>query len=478
MTQIEWNSVLLPWRFENVRQLLEQVESQTSIPSDQLNLLCCFFLSYPLAFLQSQISSVQIKHYINIFIGITMAQFVYNIAWLHSLFTSIVTYYILKWLPIRYSSIVAFLFNMEYLAFLHIIRMMNDYNGWKMDCTTSQMIIVIKLTSFAINFYDGKVKTTTEMDENDSLQLSRMKTVWKAMAITEFPSLVEYLGYVFCFTTFFAGPCFEYRIYLDAIRGSRFNFDGKRVAVSLLRPALCKCAIGVFFMVLVALFGSYSNVSAPFHQELSFNIRTIRVVVALFITRCKYYCAWKLAEGATILTGAGFEGFASDGAIEGFDGVNNIDIIGFETAQNIRVLVRSWNRGTQMWLERYVYSRTNTLFLTYLCSAVWHGFYPGYYIFFLSLPLVTTINRRVRRHIRPLFDGNKENSHLIKRVYDCVGVVCTLCTINYLAISFVVLSWEESLRSYQSLYFFGHIAIAFTYLFLAMFPFESKSKEL
>lgn len=169
MMQIEWHSVLLPWHFENAKQLLHQIENHTNIPSDQLSLLCCFFLSYPLAFFQSQIPSIPIKHYVNVFIGITMAQFVYNIAWLHSLFTSIVTYYILKWLPIRYSCIVAFLFNMEYLAFLHIFRMTNDYNGWKMDCTTSQMIIVIKLTSFAINFYDGQVKTTTKTDENDSL---------------------------------------------------------------------------------------------------------------------------------------------------------------------------------------------------------------------------------------------------------------------------------------------------------------------
>lgn len=217
-----------------------------------------------------------------------------------------------------------------------------------------------------------------------------MKTVWKALAITELPSLMEFLGYIFCFTTFFAGPCFEYRIYSDAVRGSQFIYYGKRVSVSLLRPALRKCAIGIFFMVLVAAFGSYSDLSAAFHQELSFGMRMIRVVVALFITRCKYYCAWKLAEGATILTGAGFEGFASDGTVIGFDGVDNIDIIGFETAQNFRGLARSWNKGTQMWLERYVYSRTNTLFLTYLCSAVWHGFYPGYYIFFLSRKSTST----------------------------------------------------------------------------------------
>ena len=92
-----------------------------------------------------------------------------------------------------------------------------------------------------------------------------------------------------------------------------------------------------------------------------------------------------------MLTGAGFEGFDADGNPKGWNGVSNMDILGFELAPNIRDLSRSWNKGTQVWLERYVYSRWgNSLLATYSCSAIWHGFYPGYYIFFLTCTCALT----------------------------------------------------------------------------------------
>lgn len=86
-----------------------------------------------------------------------------------------------------------------------------------------------------------------------------------------------------------------------------------------------------------------------------------------------------------MLCGFGFEGYSEQGTSRGWNGVSNMDIIGFEFAPSIREASRAWNKGTQNWLERYVYSRTgNSLMATYFVSAFWHGFYPGYYLFFMS----------------------------------------------------------------------------------------------
>jgi hypothetical protein len=86
-----------------------------------------------------------------------------------------------------------------------------------------------------------------------------------------------------------------------------------------------------------------------------------------------------------VLAGFGFEGFTEDGKARGWNGVSNMDILGFEFAQSFRESSRAWNKGTQNWLERYVYTRTgNSLMATYFISAFWHGFYPGYYFFFMS----------------------------------------------------------------------------------------------
>ena len=51
-----------------------------------------------------------------------------------------------------------------------------------------------------------------------------------------------------------------------------------------------------------------------------------------------------------------------------------------------------------MWLKTVCYERApfaNTL-LTYILSAVWHGFYPGYYFSFVSAAFATIAARTVR----------------------------------------------------------------------------------
>jgi hypothetical protein len=44
----------------------------------------------------------------------------------------------------------------------HIYRLYVDYMGWSLDFTGPQMILVIKLTSFAFNYYDGVVDRVGE----------------------------------------------------------------------------------------------------------------------------------------------------------------------------------------------------------------------------------------------------------------------------------------------------------------------------
>lgn len=253
-----------------------------------------------------------------------------------------------------------------------------DYMGWSMDSTASQMILLIKLTSFAYNYHDG-------VADDGKLVNSRTQETRRRLAITKLPSLLEYFGYVYNFTTFIAGPAFEFREYMNAIEGAQFVFKGQRRTASPFGAAVMKLGLSLVFMGMLVAFGPYADLMGVLRMKEFIAVKWGLILVALFLTRVKYYVAWKLAEGATILSGAGFEGFDEQGNVKGWNGVSNVDILGFEFAESIRDLSRSWNKGTQSWLERYVYSRTgNSLVATYMCSAIWHGFYPGYYLFFLT----------------------------------------------------------------------------------------------
>lgn len=468
-----------PARFHWINNLLSPVSNAAGLPLDQLRVVVCLFLAYPLAAGYRLLPTAKLKHWTNVCVGILMAQFVYGEAWVHSFFSALGTYAIVRWGPVEYAPYIAFVLNMAFLAALHIHRMWVDYMGWTMDSTGSQMLLVIKLTSFAFNWYDGQACHRIQSSDSESPQRARVQKMRDSLAITEMPGPLEFLGYVYSFTTFLAGPSFEFREYIDAVEGRRYVVNGQRQMPPVLKPLLTKLMTGLFFIALLFVFGSHGNLHQVVNEDQFWMTKAARIYAALFLTRSRYYCAWKLAEGATILTGAGFEGYDEKGRVKGWDGVSNVDIIGFELGQSIRDLSRAWNKGTQLWLERYVYTRTgNSLLATYLCSAIWHGFYPGYYIFFLTIPLATSVNRLSRKHIRPYFVKQDGTFSRLKPLYDATGLVATALIINYLAVSFVALSWERSIIGFRNMHYAGHICLVLLYLLLSAVPVKKVVKKV
>ena len=50
---------------------------------------------------------------------------------------------------------LVFLVTVGHLSLSHILRMYVNYGGYELDYTGPQMVLVIKLTSFAYSVYDG-----------------------------------------------------------------------------------------------------------------------------------------------------------------------------------------------------------------------------------------------------------------------------------------------------------------------------------
>lgn len=67
-------------------------------------------------------------------------------------------------------------------------------------------------------------------------------------------------------------------------------------------------------------------------------------------------------------------------------------------ALNFKETLEGWNCTTMYWLRRVGYDRTPDKYrtvCTYLLSAWWHGFFPGYYLTFLTAALFTVAARTV-----------------------------------------------------------------------------------
>ena len=90
--------------------------------------------------------------------------------------------------------------------------------------------------------------------------------------------------------------------------------------------------------------------------------------------------------------------------------VLNSCFMSFHITTSTQTLSRVWNKRTQGWLERYTYLRTGrSLTATYFISAFWHGLYPGFFLFFMSIPLMTNIERLIKVRT-PIFKNFLLNS--------------------------------------------------------------------
>lgn len=145
-------------------------------------------------------------------------------------------------------------------------------------------------------------------------------------------------------------------------------------------------------------------------------------------------------------------------------------------ARSLKEAIDAWNKTTQTWLRRIAYERASKYrtLATYTLSAIWHGFYPGYYITFLSGALFSHAARVVRRRVREKFQSTSNLSF----VYDIITFVFTTVIISYTTFPFVLLDLKVCLRIYTRLYFYGHILALLAIILLpSLLPASGKSSK-
>ncbi|KAK6362044.1 lysophospholipid acyltransferase [Orbilia blumenaviensis] len=368
---------------------------------------------------------------------------------------------------------IGFVFIMGHMAISHIARQRRGDDS-VVDITGVQMVLVMKLTAFCWNVWDGKFPDS----ELTPLQQDR--------AIREMPSLLDYAGYVLFFPSIMVGPAFDFSEYKKWLDTSMFDVEvldkqgvirkRRRIPRSG-RPALRKAMVGLIWIGLYVKASSMFTVDFTLSDGfLGHNViwRMVYVYFLMLGARFKYYGIWSLTEGACILAGLGYNGLDENKRIR-WDRVNNIDAWTLETAQNSRALLEAWNKNTNKWLRNYVYLRVTpkgkkpgfrSSMATFVTSAFWHGFYPGYYLAFTTASLVQTVAKFSRRYIRPFFlspDGTTPTKY--KVYYDVFGAVVTQAALAYMSSPFIILDFDKTIIVWSRVWFYGHVSMAILYVF-------------
>jgi len=245
-------------------------------------------------------------------------------------------------------------------------------------------------------------------------------------------------------------------------------------------PAAWKAAAGIFWILLfLKLSGWYypDLLTGDKYMSYSFSHRVWILHMLGLTTRLKYYGVWSLTEGACILSGLGYKGVDRLTGKVSWDRLRNVSPWGVESAQNTRAYLGNWNINTNNWLRNYMYLRVTprgkkpgfrASMATFVTSAFWHGFYPGYYLTFVLASFVQTVAKNFRRYIRPFFlDPKTSQPTSTKIYYDIFSYLVTQLAFSFTTAPFVLLSLPASFLVWARVYFYAVIGTALSTAFFA-----------
>lgn len=420
-----------------------------AVSPSEVRVFLCLLAAYPLALIWRSLPRGNTRHLYSMLVGGWMLQFVNGYQALLNL-GNILFCYLLMHLCGPRCAVTVSVAAMSMLAAGHIYRQVTDYLGWTLDWTLIAMVTTQKVMGLAYNIQDAHDTSATEQQ--------------KLRSVERIPTLLEYLSFMLFPGNITIGPAFEYADYKAFAEGTLTSPPPFAASVSKLLQGMfyfaAHTAINMKFPCGTLL------TSQEFFNTGTWLYRYGVIWVALVGVRFKYYFGWKIAEGAACMGGIGYNGIDKTNGKHKWDRVENISVIKYELSESLRNSSQCWNKTTNLWLRRYVYDRAPSsinLYFTYLVSAFWHGFYPGYYMFFLSCAAATNVHRQVRRKIRPRFllkDGKSPGN--FKWLYDICSALATNITLNYFIMSFVTLAFDRALFAFRGFNFFGHYILAFS----------------
>lgn len=461
----------------------QYASSATGASVDELKLITSFLLSYPLAGVLKRIPDAKPYQKNSFIIAVSL----FYLVGLFDLWSGIRTlfissagaYLIASYVDGPFMPWIGFVFVMGHMSVNHIYRQFANAPD-KVDITGAQMVLAMKLTAFCWNVQDGRLPQNDLAD----FQLER--------ALPQLPNLLDFAGYVLFFPSLFAGPSFDFVDYRRWIETTMFEIPAgtdpsaapkthkKRKIPSSSTPATIKAVIGLVWILLFLKFAGWYNsnlVLGDQYMKYGFLRRVWILEMLGFSTRMKYYGVWYLTEGACILSGLGYNGVNPKTNKVDWNRLQNVNPWGIESAQNSRAYLENWNMNTNHWLRNYMYLRVTpkgkkpgfrASLATFVTSAFWHGFYPGYYLTFILAAFLQTIAKNFRRHIRPFFltpDGQRPTPYKI--YYDVLSYLATQTAFCFTTVPFVLLTLPDSLLVWIRVYLYTIVGAAVSMAFFA-----------
>ena len=373
---------------DNISQSLSKI---IKAPPNQISLILTMLCVIPFSFLNYFIHGKKPRLIYSVILGFLFQYSIYKLNTIHIFMSAIFTYLFIKYCGRKYSAFYVLICSLLYLAYLHFRRMFREDKSWKIDDpTTIYMMSICKFSSLAFSYEDG-MKKDEEMKNRHH----------REYRIYDKPSLLEVLSFVYFYPTAIIGPSLEYKDFINFMTETDcYSKLGENILYILTQGTIY--FIGSF---LCMGFYAFLAVKLPVAKvvEEDFGQHNVFYVLAYIYfcipgVRARYYSGWLLSYSTVIYTGIAYTekkdektGQITKSVEKGSYG----SIITCEWAINPKQSMIDWNQTIHLWLKYNVYTRTINInkkpfknnwalasFLTFISSAIWHGFYLTYYLTF------------------------------------------------------------------------------------------------
>jgi lysophospholipid acyltransferase len=450
---------LLDEQFEKVAEIFE-------LPTRHIVLISCLFVSIPIGFIFQRIKDAHVRNICSFVLGFFLQYWVYREHVLFPLISALFTYYFLKFFG-REKAVLHFVVSMIYLSFFHVYKLMTDWSGWEVEISVILMINIPKYTAFTWSYQDGGKK-----EEDLSPEQFRNR-------IVKLPSLLDYLSYIYFYGSAIVGPSYDYKVHEEFINRQG---DYARDYHTLL-PTLAYVGSGFINMMVVVLFEKTYNAFGTLTPEFAkrdFLGKCVYMVLSAQVMKSLYFTPWLVSTASVTAAGLNYN-LQGKTFFERYGKVISVRPINHEIADNIKDKIDEWNIPVQQWLKNYVYFRIVTQEearknpkkaalasnITFMVSALWHGFYPLYYLVFFWFFLTQQVSKS-------LYNIRHRFGWIPKPIGFIIRWLITTFIGGFASTTFVLLDFRKGVTFFRAWHYMPWIIAGSLFL---IFNFTNVAKE-
>jgi hypothetical protein len=121
-------------------------------------------LTFPIGYLNRYIKNTYLRLWYGLICGFILqyqmygmgkTEIYFTLGILHIIVATLNTYLFIKFFGRKYSAFTILIINIIQLSYLHIMRMLTNYGGWRIEIDALYMMSICKFSSIAFSYEDG-----------------------------------------------------------------------------------------------------------------------------------------------------------------------------------------------------------------------------------------------------------------------------------------------------------------------------------